>query len=841
VEAQLTELGGEYRALVAGARVPVSYLGVPLVLGGQVIGVLAVEDDQQVGKFGQSQAFILKTIAAPIAVAIDNARLQVERQARAAELVERVRQLALLNRLSSGLMGMLDVPPILRLVLDELQAAVPLDHASVLLLEPEPAGGEHRIALAEPAGSALPDSEALAGMVSALRQANGGAVALPAAEAVIGPEHLTWLAPEGGPRLLLPLSAEGRLAGVVALARTRGGPAFSVAEIELALTAVNQAGLAIASARQYAGARQATAASHTQAVRFDRLAEASGALAAADTTPAVLSVIQDQLAAALPADSLSIYEVEADGAGTPAWLRVLAERGYAGAARQAVDLARNPLLSETIAAATPQLVDDTHTDSRFAGPGAAHLPAARAWLVVPLTAQGRVTWLLLAQKLEAGAYQPGHLALALALAGPMAAALENARQHDAMRQRATLLETEMQRLGVLKQAADDILRAGELPEVVRRTLAAMLQSSGGEQACALLFADAAAGQPEPLFVQHPRANALGGPNIAGNPLLERFQHPETRTPIVITDAAGERIKASFLTWIAPEVQSAAILPLVLDDAWIGVVGVAHSQPNGLRPDGLAVLTPLAQQLASAVANGRRQSQLSSTLQEQSALNALSRALNQAADLDQVEATVSASIGSLFGVSHWYLALLNPEATQVAFRPFVEAGQARPMAPHAPEGVIHHILVTRRPLLLSGDIGSQLRELSLPNRGNRARPEAGDPSGAMAFLGVPLLAGDEPLGMIALEDRRSAGAFGDDRARLLAALAAQLAAAVLRLRAQEQMQQATQRVAELTALYEQSSQAMQAAQQELHERTASLAEVQARSEQASGEAERFQAR
>ena len=449
VEAQLSKLGSEYRALVADAREPVSYLGVPLMLGSQAIGVLAVEDEQQAGKFGQSQAFILKTIAAPIAVAIDNARLQADRQARAGELVERARQLAWLNRLSAGLIGSVEVEPILHRALEELRAAIPTDHAVVLLRGP---GGAWDVALAEPDGStASPDPAALAAVAAALGRANGDALVLPPADASgdggLSPEQTAWLAPEGAAGLLLPIVFDDAINGVVGLGRPRGGAGFTPAEIELALTAVNQTGLALSSARQYASARRAQSAAQTQSGQFNRLAEAANRLAEAGSTPAVLDVIQDQLASALSYDTLLIYTVETDGAGQPAQLRVLAEFGSSGLAGQVVDLADSPLLLEAAAGTMPVLATDTHDDPRFSGAGMDRPPAARSWLALPLSAQGRATWLILAQKAEAEAYQPTHLALAQALAGPMAAALENARQAEAMQQRTAALEAEIAAAG----------------------------------------------------------------------------------------------------------------------------------------------------------------------------------------------------------------------------------------------------------------------------------------------------------------------------------------------------------------------------------------------------------
>src|SRR5918999_4975013 len=68
-----------------------SYLGVPIVVGDKAIGVISVQSTREEGRFGESDAGLLGTIAANVGVAIQNARLfeaqrEAERQYR--KLVE---------------------------------------------------------------------------------------------------------------------------------------------------------------------------------------------------------------------------------------------------------------------------------------------------------------------------------------------------------------------------------------------------------------------------------------------------------------------------------------------------------------------------------------------------------------------------------------------------------------------------------------------------------------------------------------------------------------------------------------------------------------------------------
>src|SRR5262249_44584554 len=66
-----------------------SYLGVPIVVGGKAIGVISVQSIEEEGRFGEADSRLLATIAANVGIAIQNARLfsEVERQRQYLELL----------------------------------------------------------------------------------------------------------------------------------------------------------------------------------------------------------------------------------------------------------------------------------------------------------------------------------------------------------------------------------------------------------------------------------------------------------------------------------------------------------------------------------------------------------------------------------------------------------------------------------------------------------------------------------------------------------------------------------------------------------------------------------
>jgi diguanylate cyclase (GGDEF)-like protein len=104
-----------------------SYCGVPLVVHDRVIGVMAVVDVKE-RMFDQDHLKLLGVLANQAAIAIENARLLREEQARA-------RQLALLNNISRHAIAMLRPDEMLARIAEQLALGLTFDHMGIGLLD----------------------------------------------------------------------------------------------------------------------------------------------------------------------------------------------------------------------------------------------------------------------------------------------------------------------------------------------------------------------------------------------------------------------------------------------------------------------------------------------------------------------------------------------------------------------------------------------------------------------------------------------------------------------------------------------------------------------------------
>ncbi len=113
-----TRLG---QPVLPGTAMPKSWLGVPILSGGQVTGILSVQNLDEENAFSQSDIRLLQTFASSTSIALENARLFAETQRLLEETEERNAELAIINSMQLGLASKLDIKGIYELVGEKLR------------------------------------------------------------------------------------------------------------------------------------------------------------------------------------------------------------------------------------------------------------------------------------------------------------------------------------------------------------------------------------------------------------------------------------------------------------------------------------------------------------------------------------------------------------------------------------------------------------------------------------------------------------------------------------------------------------------------------------------------
>jgi len=233
-----------------------SWLGIPLLAKSELVGVIALEKVE--GEFYTPEHIqVGTTFAGQAAVAMENARLFEESQQRAADLDERSKRLALLNRLSSELTASLDEGTILQVATQQFLTALNCSLIGVVMV----AEKGHFVLQAET--PAIFDDLPLTLPSIPLMERLIDSTSIFSSQDINQEEELQSLMGQYFiPRqttslLMVPLMAGSNLYGWFWL-QNQKPYRYSAAEIELARTISNQASVAIQNARLFAETRRLT-------------------------------------------------------------------------------------------------------------------------------------------------------------------------------------------------------------------------------------------------------------------------------------------------------------------------------------------------------------------------------------------------------------------------------------------------------------------------------------------------------------------------------------------------------------------------------------------------------
>ena len=122
-----------------------SFLGVPIMLGEELLGVIYLTDKEDQSEFNESDERVIETLAAYAAVAINNARLYNKMVERDQILTNRNEDLALINDLATSLTQSLELEEILERTLNRVMSYLEVEAGEIFLSED--GGKQLRLAL----------------------------------------------------------------------------------------------------------------------------------------------------------------------------------------------------------------------------------------------------------------------------------------------------------------------------------------------------------------------------------------------------------------------------------------------------------------------------------------------------------------------------------------------------------------------------------------------------------------------------------------------------------------------------------------------------------------------
>jgi PAS domain S-box-containing protein len=229
-----------------------SVLFVPLITGGQVVGVISLQNVDREHAFSESDQQLLETLAGSLSVALENARLVHETRQRNAEL-------ALINSVQDAIAGELDPQAIYDAVGDRLRDVFDAQVVSIATLD-DPSGLVHYPYLIERGERLQAEPRPLAGFAKHVLETR---------ESLMLVENLDVESEGYGSRvvagempksvLFVPLIAGGKAAGVISLQNIDREHAFDEDDKRLLTTLAGSLTVALENARLVHETRQRVA------------------------------------------------------------------------------------------------------------------------------------------------------------------------------------------------------------------------------------------------------------------------------------------------------------------------------------------------------------------------------------------------------------------------------------------------------------------------------------------------------------------------------------------------------------------------------------------------------
>ncbi len=579
-----------------------SWLGIPLISKGEVVGVISLEKWQP-GFYTPDHVQVATTFAGQAAVALENARLYEESVNRAAELDQRSQRLALLNRFSSQMSGLLDADEIQMVTAEELRKAFAAMRVSVVRLD----GQKVTWTFSSPKPKAkLPQSLPDAPLFNRLRESLGvftsddflSEPAIAPLTAMLGEETSCVMA--------LPLVSGGNLRSIL-FVQLPAKERPSTAEIELAITIANQASVAMDSARLFQEVQRR--AQETMA-----LAEVGRDISATLNLEDVLKRIVAYAKDLLQAETSAVYLPEPE-------TNLL--RGIAVVGEDAEEIKNSPMMiGEGILGSIAEkrigeIVNNAENDPRARIIEGTQISLYEHLVGVPILSKERLSGLMAVWRTGRGLeFTESELEFLNNLAQQAGVAIENARLfaetqrlaeelEQRVVERTAELEHEKANTETLLRILTEVSASLDLDRALSRTLALLNEAVGGEQGTImllhaednLLHYRAGYGYLTGKQPYESRGFTLKvGEGLAGWVV-------ETREATLVKDLhKDERWVKSVST--SSEHRSSIVAPLLVGEDVIGVLMVFHRKVGYFGPERLGMVKAIAGQVAIAINNAR---------------------------------------------------------------------------------------------------------------------------------------------------------------------------------------------------------------------------------------------
>ncbi|MEO5905930.1 MAG: GAF domain-containing protein, partial [Saprospiraceae bacterium] len=447
-EKRFKELGAVFAssAMETEHNTSKSWLGVPLISGGQVNGTICLENYEREFAYSEADVSLLQTLSNSMSVALENARLFVETNRLLKETEQRTAELAVINSVQEGLAREMDIQGIYELVGEKMRDIFNAQVFDIVAYDKTTNLIEDRYTY-EKGDRTLLGPRTLKGFRKYVIETAKPLVINKDVDLLRSSYDQTITSGKGAKSLIMvPMIVGEEATGVISLQNLDQENAFSDSDVSLLTTMANSMSVALESARLFDETHRLLKETEQRTAELAVINNVQEGLARELDIKGIYNLVGDRICELFDTQSVLIRSFD-QHTGLEHW-QYAVEKGEHIYSEPRPFIWANKLLIDT---KQPLLInkDYVETAKKFGGAGVSKGLPPKSAMFIPMIASDVVKGSVSLQNIDReNAFTESDLRLLTTLANSMSVALENARLFDETtyllgeaKQRATELTT----------------------------------------------------------------------------------------------------------------------------------------------------------------------------------------------------------------------------------------------------------------------------------------------------------------------------------------------------------------------------------------------------------------
>ncbi len=777
-------------------EIPKSQVFVPMIAGGDIKGIISLQNLDRENAFRESDVRLLTTLANSISVALENARLFDETKHLLKETEQRNAELAVINSVQDGLVREMNMQGIFDLVGEKIRAIFNAQVIDIVMYDKDTGLIEDRYAY-EKGDRSLIGPRQPSGFRKHIIQSlqplfintNYEEIAKKYNNEIIFGE-----APKSA--ALMPLIAGNEVKGIISLQNLDRENAFSESDHSLLTTLSNSMSVALESARLFDETTRLLNETEQRNAELAVINSVQEGLVAQLNIQSIYDLVGEKIREIFNAQVIDIvtYDqrkntIEDRYSFEKGDRTLLGPREPKGFRKHVIDtkqlmLHNEKVIEETARYGNPLLIGD--------------IPKSQVF--VPMIAGGEIKGIISLQSLDREhAFRESDVRLLTTLANSMSVALENARLFDETKR--LLLETEQRtaELGVINVVQEGLVREIDA-NAIYNLVGEKMREIFNAQVIDIVTYDKSSNIIEDKYAFEKGDRSILPPR---EPYGYRKHVIETRQMLLLnSDTEKHAAYYGNKVILGEMTKSVVFVPLLEGNEVKGIVSLQNiDQENAFSDSDVRLLVTLANSLSIALQNAKLFDETKRLLKETeqrtaelAVINTVQEGLVREMNAESIYEMVGEKMREVFNAQVVDIVTYDKNANIIEDRYAYEKGDRTILPPRQPYGIRKHIIESKQLMVINDSMREVEKKFKNPVYAGQ---------GAKSAIFVPLMEGNDVTGIVSLQNLDEENAFSDSNVKMLVTLSSSLSIALQNARLFDEtnrlLAEAKQRSSELSTV------------------------------------------